>query len=789
MPLRDLPRDAALRIPRVKAFYAHTQSIVAERNAVAAERDGLRDRAEEAEGRAEAAAHRIAQLEAHEQQLVEALQGEARLLDALYAAEGERDALRDQLAQAEARIGLAEQGGARLQALERDLAAAQKEAADRQAELQDERSRLSTEKEEVELRHYVLTSDHHRAVAMNDDLLRELAAKEEMVAAERAERARLTGLIARLEVTAAEAGALQTRNADLEQARVGLDAEARQLRSRAAELEGQVELDAERHAELEQALQGLEAEARQLRSRAAELERQVEMSAERHSELERLSLALQTRVTETEQARQDREAEAGQLRGMAENLANEVRRLEAARGEASSRIETLNAEVARLSDAELVQQQAWAAERTALTDELGALRVEAGQMRLSAELAAERERAASAELSEVRTRVALMQQEIERLQNEERRLAQARAELDDLRAQVAVLEHEAARGRAQEAALTEARAEAAALMARVGAAEAEVEIIRRDTPPLLGATEAIRTQLTQLLGATASAQDVTDTRDRLSSRLQILAYDVDAIRRGLTSADDGSGSEAARRLYLDLLESALTGELTHDPNMAPWGGETFDADRRLYGRDWPRTALTMIGTARMRNLRELTETVLRDGVEGDLLEAGVWRGGACIYMRGVLAAYGDTDRRVWVADSFAGLPLPDPKRYPADKGDTHHTVKELIVPLEEVKAGFDRFGLLDRQVQFLPGWFKDTLAGAPVDRLAILRLDGDMYGSTMETLEALHHRVTPGGFVIVDDYILPGARKAVDDFREQRRITDPIQDVDGAAVFWRRSGA
>jgi O-methyltransferase len=288
------------------------------------------------------------------------------------------------------------------------------------------------------------------------------------------------------------------------------------------------------------------------------------------------------------------------------------------------------------------------------------------------------------------------------------------------------------------------------------------------------------------LGDVVAAQ-IADARDRLASRLEILTFEVVDVRRRIGAAGRQNASDETGRLYLDLLESALTGMLTRDGHAAPWGTEEFDADRRLYGRDWPKTALTMIGTARMRNLRRLVETVLGEGVEGDFLEAGVWRGGACIYMRGILAAQGVRHRKVWVADSFAGLPEADETLYPADKGDPHHTFNELSISLDQVKESFSRFGLLDAQVVFLRGWFKDTLVKAPVERLAVLRLDGDMYGSTMETLQALYDRVTPGGFIIVDDYLLPACREAIDDFRRARSIDEPLQDVDGAAAYWRRA--
>jgi O-methyltransferase len=170
-----------------------------------------------------------------------------------------------------------------------------------------------------------------------------------------------------------------------------------------------------------------------------------------------------------------------------------------------------------------------------------------------------------------------------------------------------------------------------------------------------------------------------------------------------------------------------------------------------------------------------------------LLEAGVWRGGACIMMRGVLAAYGITDRTVWVADSFEGLPSPDPINYPADTGDRHSTHGALRVSLEDVQTNFHNYGLLDGQVKFLKGWFKDTLAAAPIERLAVLRLDGDMYSSTIQTLEALYDKLSPGGYLIVDDYILDGCRQAIEDFRARTGIRDEINDIDGAAVFWRKS--
>jgi O-methyltransferase len=178
---------------------------------------------------------------------------------------------------------------------------------------------------------------------------------------------------------------------------------------------------------------------------------------------------------------------------------------------------------------------------------------------------------------------------------------------------------------------------------------------------------------------------------------------------------EGNGMDA-RFLYLDLMKRALT-DLLYD---------NVDPQIRLEGRDWPPRAYTMIGLKRLDNLQHCIEDVLFNKVPGDLIETGVWRGGATIFMRAILKAYAVTDRQVWVADSFEGLPRPDIERYPADTGDTHHESRELVVPVDEVRANFQRFGLLDEQVCFLKGWFRDTMPNAPVKQLAVLRLDGDM---------------------------------------------------------------
>jgi hypothetical protein len=215
------------------------------------------------------------------------------------------------------------------------------------------------------------------------------------------------------------------------------------------------------------------------------------------------------------------------------------------------------------------------------------------------------------------------------------------------------------------------------------------------------------------------------------------------------------------------------------------GNITFDAEViREEGRDVPATGETMIGLKRLDNVQYCVETALGDEIPGDLIEAGVWRGGAAIFMRAVLAARDVTDRTVWVADSFQGLPEPNAARYPADVGSS---LEPFAVSADEVRANFGKYHLLDGQVRFLEGWFADTLPTASIDRLAVVRLDADMYGSTWEAITVLYPKLSPGGFLIVDDFRLDGCRRAIEDYREREGITEPIEVVDHTGIYWRKA--
>lgn len=250
---------------------------------------------------------------------------------------------------------------------------------------------------------------------------------------------------------------------------------------------------------------------------------------------------------------------------------------------------------------------------------------------------------------------------------------------------------------------------------------------------------------------------------------------------------------ALRSLYLDLLKRSLTNTLFDaEPDIDDDEFRFVLARANHYVKG---AALSMLPLARMDNIADCIADVLEHDVPGDLIETGVWRGGAAIFMRGVLKAHGVTDRSVWAADSFEGLPTPNAEEFPleakAQQGPVlQKAYNNLAVSLEEVQRNFQAYGLLDDQVHFLKGWFKDSLPSAPIAALSILRLDGDFYESTRDSLGNLYHRVSVGGYVIVDDYGEDSwtyCRRAVDEFRREHDIREPLVPVDSKCFYWKKT--
>jgi hypothetical protein len=177
----------------------------------------------------------------------------------------------------------------------------------------------------------------------------------------------------------------------------------------------------------------------------------------------------------------------------------------------------------------------------------------------------------------------------------------------------------------------------------------------------------------------------------------------------------------------------------------------------------------MIGIRRLDHLEYCIRTLVEQQTAGDFLEAGVWRGGAVIFMQAVLNTMGEKGRKIFGADSFEGLPAPNPVMYPADVRNKLHLEKILEASQEEVARNIRRFFPEETGIRLLKGLFRDTLPAVASGRLA------------------LYHKLSHGGFVIIDDYnAFPECKKAVDDFRDHRKITTPVLPIDNEAVFWQK---
>jgi O-methyltransferase len=258
-----------------------------------------------------------------------------------------------------------------------------------------------------------------------------------------------------------------------------------------------------------------------------------------------------------------------------------------------------------------------------------------------------------------------------------------------------------------------------------------------------------------------------------------------------SAAGPGESAEALRAAYLDLLKLCLTdlaGTSTTSVGALPDGGvmarELHGDGRKLRsaGMDWPLHGLTMVGLRRLDDLQACVETVVADGVDGDLIEAGAWRGGASILMRATLDTLGDA-RTVWVADSFEGFAgeESDPEAAALSAFDI------LVAPVEDVRASFARFGC-DGGVEIVPGFFAETLPGVAGRDWAIVRLDADSYEATRLALACLYPGLAVGGYLIIDDYAsFEGCRRAVDEFRAEHGIAEPIEEVDFTCARWRRT--
>ncbi len=204
---------------------------------------------------------------------------------------------------------------------------------------------------------------------------------------------------------------------------------------------------------------------------------------------------------------------------------------------------------------------------------------------------------------------------------------------------------------------------------------------------------------------------------------------------------------------------------------------------RVEGFDWPRDGLTMIGYRRLTNSEQCLKIILSEDISGDVIETGVWRGGSSLFMRAVL---GEDNRRVWAADSYAGFHEND--RDVIGAHEQYHG-DYLKVSSERVHQNFERYGVSDRGVVYLEGWFQDTLPRLRDKHTwSLVRLDGDTYESTKLGLENLYPDLSEGGFLVVDDYgAVASCREAVNEYLAEHHLTPDIHQIDWTGVYWRKA--
>jgi hypothetical protein len=210
--------------------------------------------------------------------------------------------------------------------------------------------------------------------------------------------------------------------------------------------------------------------------------------------------------------------------------------------------------------------------------------------------------------------------------------------------------------------------------------------------------------------------------------------------------------------------------------------------------------LTMTSPERMANSEFCALDAIERGLEGDFVETGVWRGGVSMVMRkAALLTKTDACHESWLFDSYEGLPAEnkmDELHSAAWKGQEHSTMDEkgsyaFEGGVETVKRDVEKFvGGNSDTIHFVKGWFQDTVFKAPISKISVLRLDGDMYSSTMDVLHAFYDKVVPTGYVIIDDYgHWPQCKAAIHDYFDKEKkmnITALLKKVDYTGSYFQK---
>jgi hypothetical protein len=233
--------------------------------------------------------------------------------------------------------------------------------------------------------------------------------------------------------------------------------------------------------------------------------------------------------------------------------------------------------------------------------------------------------------------------------------------------------------------------------------------------------------------------------------------------------------DSLRESYLNLVIKCINGSVYLDNQIDPETRKIILENCRY----------TLLSLEPLNTLKMCMEAVERENILGDFIEAGIWKGGAVILMRAFLNAYQNSTRLVWGADSFEGF--PDSKHSDSNILN-NHIYPWVVVGQNQVEKNISRFELLDKQVCLVKGFFKDSLPTIPIKEIAVLRVDGDMYDSTLDILENLYPKVSIGGYVIIDDFgAFHGCDEAVIEYRKKHNIDEPFYKQGFYGIYWKKT--
>jgi len=191
---------------------------------------------------------------------------------------------------------------------------------------------------------------------------------------------------------------------------------------------------------------------------------------------------------------------------------------------------------------------------------------------------------------------------------------------------------------------------------------------------------------------------------------------------------------------------------------------------------------TMLTPERIASLASLARRLEDEGIPGDVVECGVYRGGSAALLARTVT-HSRLPRTLWLFDVFSGMP-------PASAADG----PEARTWVGNLKSSAGRVARLLRctgadlsRVRIVPGLFQDTFPAARIPQIALLNLDADWYESVKLCLEIFYDSIVPGGFISLDDYgAWPGCRLAVDEFFRARALSFPLHPVDHTARWFQK---